>query len=204
MHGVGEEEGWGADQDGPVLLQDVLVQGSKSGASLVQTRMACPSLSAAALMKLAEAIETRTPAPRPGGWIQGGGPQAPGLGRFKGKGFLREGGNRNPPSLKRLFGDFLAGQKVTRGPGPGRPRRWQVCEKPASGGGAADLKDDTAVLAPSVGCADSSPAGGAEEAARCLRGGESPLQSRLCRASSPARGALEKVPGGERPIILHD
>ena len=59
------------------------------------------------------------------------GAAAPGLGRFKGKGFLREGGNRNPPSLKRLFGDFLAAQKVTRGPGPGRPRRWLVCRKPA-------------------------------------------------------------------------
>ena len=56
---------------------------------------------------------------------------APGLGRFKEIGFLREGGNRNPPSLKRLFGDFLAAQKVTRGPGPGRPRRWLVCRKPA-------------------------------------------------------------------------
>ena len=56
---------------------------------------------------------------------------APGLGRFKEIGSLREGGNRNPPSLKRLFGDFLAAQKVTRGPGPGRPRRWLVCRKPA-------------------------------------------------------------------------
>ena len=56
---------------------------------------------------------------------------APGLGRFKEIGSLREGGNRNPPSLKRLFGDFLAAQKVTRGPGPGRPRGLQVCRKPA-------------------------------------------------------------------------
>ena len=68
------------------------------------------------------------------------GAAAPGLGRFKGKGFLREGGNRNPPSLKRLFGDFLAGQKVTRGPGPGRPRRWQVCRRFAPDGGAAEQK----------------------------------------------------------------
>ena len=68
------------------------------------------------------------------------GAAAPGLGRFKGKGFLREVGNRNPPSLKRLFGDFLAGQKVTRGPGPGRPRRWQVCRRFAPDGGAAEQK----------------------------------------------------------------
>ena len=51
------------------------------------------------------------------------------IGRFKGKGSLREGGNRNPPSLRQLqgelprrgkrgwpgpFGDFLSVQKVTR------------------------------------------------------------------------------------------
>ena len=40
-------------------------------------------------------------------------------------GFLREGGNRNPPSLRQLFGDFLAAQKVTRPgakPSPPRPQ----------------------------------------------------------------------------------
>ena len=36
------------------------------------------------------------------------------FGRFKGMGSLREGGNRNPPSLRQLFGDFLSAQKVTR------------------------------------------------------------------------------------------
>ena len=75
----------------------------------------------------AQLKKTYAPPPRsPGGWIQGGA-AAPGLGRFKGKEFLREGGNRNPPSLKRVFGYFLHEQKATRGPGPGRPRRWQVC-----------------------------------------------------------------------------
>ena len=48
VHGVGEEEGWGADEDGPVLLQDGFLQGSKHGRNLVQTRMPRPSLSAAA------------------------------------------------------------------------------------------------------------------------------------------------------------
>ena len=84
--------------------------------------------------------ETRTPVPLSRGLDPRRGPQAPGLGRFKGMRFLREGGNRNPPSLKRLFGDFLAGQKVTRGPGPGRPRRWQVCRRFAPDGGAAEQK----------------------------------------------------------------
>ena len=36
------------------------------------------------------------------------------FGRFKGKGFLRKGGNRNPPFLKPFFGHFLSGKKVTR------------------------------------------------------------------------------------------
>ena len=35
VHGVGEEEALGADEDGPVLLQGSLVQGGKHDASLV-------------------------------------------------------------------------------------------------------------------------------------------------------------------------
>ena len=58
--------------------------------------------------------------PRLGGKSKKG--ARPLFGRFKGKGFSREGGNRNPPSLERVFGYFLHEQKVTRGPGPGRPR----------------------------------------------------------------------------------
>ena len=84
--------------------------------------------------------ETRTPVPLSRGLDPRRGPQAPGLGRFKGMRFLREGGNRNPPSLKRLFGDFLAGQKVTRGPGPGRPRRSRLCRRFASGPAGPDKK----------------------------------------------------------------
>ena len=55
------------------------------------------------------------------------GAEVPGLGRFKRMRSLREEGNRDLPSLKRLFGAFLAVQKGTRGPGPGRPQRLQVC-----------------------------------------------------------------------------
>ena len=36
------------------------------------------------------------------------------VGRFKGMGYLGEGGNRNPPSPRQLFGNFLSAQKVTR------------------------------------------------------------------------------------------
>ena len=36
------------------------------------------------------------------------------VGRFKGIGYLGEGGNRNPSPLRRLFGNFLSAQKVTR------------------------------------------------------------------------------------------
>ena len=43
-----------------------------------------------------------------------GGPQPSLFGRFKGIGFLRKGGNRNPPFLKPFFGHFLSGKKVTR------------------------------------------------------------------------------------------
>ena len=84
--------------------------------------------------------ETCTLVLRPAGVGSKAGAGAPGLGRFKGMRFLREGGNRNPPSLKRLFGDFLAAQKVPRGPGPGRPRGWQVCRKPAPGPAGPDKR----------------------------------------------------------------
>ena len=56
---------------------------------------------------------SRLTASPPGG-TSNRGAAAPLIGRFKGMGFLREGGNRNPPSLRQLFGDFLAAQKVTR------------------------------------------------------------------------------------------
>ena len=36
------------------------------------------------------------------------------VGRFKGMGYLGEGGNRNPPSPRQFFGNFLSAQKVTR------------------------------------------------------------------------------------------
>ena len=48
------------------------------------------------------------------------------FGRFKGKRFLRKGGNRNPPFLKPFFGYFLSGKKVTR-------RRQKKSEKPPGG-----------------------------------------------------------------------
>ena len=62
----------------------------------------------------------------PGGCFQRGRAAALPLGRFKGKRFLRKGGNRNPPFLKPFFGYFLSGKKVTR--------RWQKkSEKPPGG-----------------------------------------------------------------------
>ena len=45
---------------------------------------------------------------------KGEGSQPLPFGRFKGKRFLRKGGNRNPPFLKPFFGYFLSGKKVTR------------------------------------------------------------------------------------------
>ena len=50
----------------------------------------------------------------PEGVSKEGGPQPSLFGRFKGKRFLRKGGNRNPPFLKPFFGYFLSGKKVTR------------------------------------------------------------------------------------------
>ena len=50
----------------------------------------------------------------PEGVSKEGGPQPSLFGRFKGIGFLRKGGNRNPPFLKPFFGYFLSGKKVTR------------------------------------------------------------------------------------------
>ena len=135
------------------------------------------------------------------------GAEAPGLGRFKEIGFLREGGNRNQVPQKRCFcgspiiknapGEMnspcakvlacgqnacdgalapgprsglllhsslllLTSAKRARGPGPGRPRGSQVCRRFAPRRRSRRPKDDTAVVAPSVGCADSSPCGGAE------------------------------------------
>ena len=52
--------------------------------------------------------------PPPEGVSKEGGPQPSLFGRFKGIGFLRKGGNRNPPFLKPFFGYFLSGKKVTR------------------------------------------------------------------------------------------
>ena len=73
------------------------------------------------------------PAPFPPGGTSNRGAAAPLIGRFKGKGSLGKGGRfplsggnversetkgvgtiRNPPFPKRLFGDFLSAQKVTR------------------------------------------------------------------------------------------
>src|SRR5699024_2736092 len=82
----------------------------------------------------------------------------------------REGGNRNPPSLKRLFGDFLAAQKVTRGPGPGRPRGWQVCRKPAPGPAGPDKRAPAAASAsPPVSLDTALPAAYNKHRKRALR-----------------------------------
>ena len=56
----------------------------------------------------------------PGGTSNRGG-EAPLIGRFKEIGYLGEGGNRNPPSPRRFFGDFLSAQKVTRPGGRNHP-----------------------------------------------------------------------------------
>ena len=60
---------------------------------------------------------------------KGEGSQPLPFGRFKGKRFLRKGGNRNPPFLKPFFGYFLSGKKVTR--------RRQKRERKAIGRGRA-------------------------------------------------------------------
>ena len=57
---------------------------------------------------------------------------------------------------------LLTSAKRARGLGPGRPRGSQVCRRFAPRRRSRRPKDDTAVVAPSVGCADSSPCGGAE------------------------------------------
>ncbi len=59
-----------------------------------------------------------------------GGPQPSLFGRFKGKRFLRKGGNRNPPFLKPFFGYFLSGKKVTRRRHKGRKRQ-RAGQRPA-------------------------------------------------------------------------
>ena len=60
------------------------------------------------------------------GVSKGEGSQPLPFGRFKGKGSLRKGGNRNPPFLKPFFGHFLSGKKVTR-------RRQKKNETPTGG-----------------------------------------------------------------------
>ena len=50
----------------------------------------------------------------PQGGTSNRGAEAPLIGRFKGMRYLGEGGNRNPPSPRQLFGNFLSAQKVTR------------------------------------------------------------------------------------------
>ena len=59
---------------------------------------------------------------RPRGESQEGG-RSPLPGRFKGIGFLREGENRNSPSLKRVFSPFLHAQKWGYRPGLHKPGR---------------------------------------------------------------------------------
>ncbi len=62
--------------------------------------------------------------PTPRGCFQRGRARTPSLfGRFKGKRFLRKGGNRNPPFLKPFFGYFLSGKKVSRRRQKGRQRK---------------------------------------------------------------------------------
>ena len=95
--------GFGANEDGPVLLQDSLTLCGKR--VQVWCRLECPLL----LFPLPLAwcarktSETCTLVLRPVGVGSKAGAEAPGLGRFKGKGFLREGGNRNRVPQKRCF-----------------------------------------------------------------------------------------------------
>ena len=65
----------------------------------------------------------------PEGVSKEGGPQPSLFGRFKGKRFLRKGGNRNPPFLKPFFGYFLSGKKVTRR----RQRKGKGTKSPRAG-----------------------------------------------------------------------
>ena len=65
----------------------------------------------------------------PEGVSKEGGPQPSLFGRFKGIGFLRKGGNRNPPFLKPFFGYFLSGKKVTRR----RQRKGKGTKSPRAG-----------------------------------------------------------------------
>ena len=132
------------------------------------------------------------PGLRPSGVGSKAGAEAPGLGRFKEIGFLREGGNRNQVPQKRCFcgspiiknapGEMnspcakvlacgqnacdgalapgprsglllhsslllLTSAKRARGPGPGRPRGWQVCRKPAPGPAGPDKRAPAAASA---------------------------------------------------------
>ena len=56
------------------------------------------------------------------------------VGRFKGMGYLGEGGNRNPPSPRQLFGDFLSAQKMGPPPEPSEAG-------PVGRGGARERRD---------------------------------------------------------------
>ena len=71
--------------------------------------------------------------PLPVGVSKEGGPQPSLFGRFKGIGFLRKGGNRNPPFLKwrSLVTFFRQGKKVTRRRQKGKG---QKKEKSCTGG----------------------------------------------------------------------
>ena len=112
VHGVGEEEALGANQARTALLLDALLQGGKYGRSLAQTRMPRPSLSAAAPLVRTLPVTSSLftlhsyfllPRSVPRGAGSKAGAEAPGLGRFKGMRFLREGGNRNRVPQKRCF-----------------------------------------------------------------------------------------------------
>lgn len=56
------------------------------------------------------------------------------VGRFKGMGYLGEGGNRNPPSPRQLFGNFLSAQKMGPSPEPSEAG-------PVGRGGARERRD---------------------------------------------------------------
>ena len=79
------------------------------------------------------------PRPAPGGVDPRRGPRPPAL--AGGERDSKGGGESERLLLWRLFDDFLAGQKVIRGPGPGRPRRLQICRRFAPGPAGPDKKE---------------------------------------------------------------